>query len=460
MAKLHELSASELAGRIAAREVTSRQAVQAHLDRIREVNGYVNAVTVVLADAALEAADAADNGPIKGPLHGVPFTIKESIDCEGSATTLGIPALKHAFPRVDAPVVARMKAAGAIPIGRTNLSECGLRLGAGNPLRGTTLNPWNPNLTPGGSSGGDAAALATGMAPFGLGNDMGGFLRVPAYCCGVAALKPTAGRIPSARSLEPLDQGFAMQAMLVEGPMARTVADLRVGLSVLAGRDIRDPRSVSAPLQGPPAARKAALVTRIEGADIAPATLIAIREAGRILADAGWEVAETGPPELGLVTETWGRLMAIDMTVMLEAAGPILSEPLVRYMTRMCRFFDSARIPNGALHSARSRLSRVWSGYLAEYPVMIGPTLTRPPWPVDADLDPESGLPMLLEATRFITPGSLLGLPSVALPMGVADRVPAGIQIYADLWREDLCLEAAEAIENALPRITPIDPTW
>ena len=254
-------SATELAALIAAREVSSRDVVEAHLDRIDEVNGRVNAVTVVLGASALEAADAADaalavgSDAATGPLHGVPFTVKENIDCMGSATTHGIPALENSMPSKDAPVVARMKAAGAIVIGRTNLPEFALRLSTDNPLRGATLNPWNPLLTPGGSSGGDAAALATGMTPFGLGNDLGGSLRNPAYCCGVAALKPTAGRIPRAGSIPPLDGGIATQVMAVEGPMARTVADLRLGLQVLAGRDIRDPRSVDAPLHGPASLR-------------------------------------------------------------------------------------------------------------------------------------------------------------------------------------------------------------
>lgn len=178
-----------------------------------------------------------------------------------------------------------MKAAGAIVLGRTNLPEFALRLSTDNPLRGSTLNPWNPLLTPGGSSGGDAAALATGMTPFGLGNDLGGSLRSPAYCCGVAALKPTLGRIPRAGSIPPLDGGMATQAMAVEGPMARSVADLRLGLAVLAGRDVRDPRSVDVPLQGPaPPVRRAAVVTQIPGTELPPETIAEIERAGRILA--------------------------------------------------------------------------------------------------------------------------------------------------------------------------------
>jgi amidase len=453
------LSATELAALIASGDVSSREVVEAHLARIDDVNGYVNAITVVLSEAALAAADAADRGAAKGPLHGVPFTIKENIDCIGSATTHGVAALESSMPWRDAPVVSRMKAAGAIPLGRTNLPEFALRLCTDNPLRGPTLNPWNPCLTAGGSSGGDAAALATGMTPFGLGNDLGGSLRNPAYCCGVAALKPTGGRIPRAGSIPPLDFGWAMQTMAVEGPMARSVADLRLGLSVLAGRDIRDPRSVDAPLQGPaPVTRRAALVLQIPGAEMPAETTAEIERAGQILADAGWEVEEAEPPELELVTETWLKLLAIDFSVLMPRLRPIVSTRLYEYMMTLCRMNDVRDMPNSEIHAARSRLTRLWSEFFVRYPVAVGPTWTQLPWPVDADLEPGTGLQLVLDTVRFITPGNVLGLPSVALPTGAVDGLPTGIQIYADLWREDLCLEAAEIIEGGVDRPTPIDP--
>ena len=461
MHALCRLSATELAALIASRELSSREVVEAHLARIDEVNGHVNAVTVVLRQSALAAADVADavDGGARGPFHGVPFTVKENIDCVGSATTHGVPALEHSLPSRDAPVVARMKAAGAIVLARTNLPEFALRLSTDNPLRGSTLNPWNPLLTPGGSSGGDAAALATGMTPFGLGNDIGGSLRNPAYCCGVAALKPTTGRIPRAGSILPLDWGMAMQLMAVEGPMARSVADLRLGLSVLAGRDIRDPRSVDVPLAGPaPAVRRAALVTRIPGVEIPPETVAEIERAGRILAAAGWEVDSAEPPELELVTQTWLDVLSIDFSVMMPRLRPLVSRPVYDYVMRVCRLSDARDTPNSEIHATRSRLARLWSGFFAQYPVMVGPTWTQLPWRVDADLEPGTGVQLVLDTVRFITPGNVLGLPSVALPTGAAYGLPTGIQIYADLWREDLCLEAAEIVEGGVDRPTPIDP--
>jgi amidase len=462
MTELYQRTANELAQLIKDGEVSSQEVVQAHLNRINSINDYVNAVTVDLGETAMTAAVEADavlaaSGPI-GPLHGVPFTIKENIDCVGSATTNGIPVFSASMPVEDAPVVARMKAAGAIPIGRTNMPEMGLRLSTDNPLRGRTINPWHPTLTAGGSSGGDAAAIATGMTPFGLGNDIGGSLRNPAYCCGITSLKPTQGRIPHASSIEPKDAGMAVQAMLVQGPMARSVKDLKLGLSILSGRDIRDPRSVTASLEGPaPERKRAALVTEFPGIKLPDATLKAIQRAGKILVEAGYEVEAASPPELDQVTELWGNIFAIDFSEIVPLIQPIITPELGVTLGQLVER-SKPSVGNGAVHSARSRLIRLWSEFFVDYPVVIGPTWTQLPWEYAADLNPDMGLDLLLDTIKFITPGNVLGLPSVALPMGVADGLPTGIQIYSDLWREDLCLDAAELIESSIVFPTPIDP--
>jgi len=373
--------------------------------------------------------------------------------------THGLPSLRDALPYDDAPAVARLKAAGAIVVARTNTSEFGMRLCGSNPLHGRTLNPYDRRLTAGGSSVGDAAAVGTGMVPLGLGGDIGGSLRVPAECCGVAALKPTTGRVPFASSLAPRDFGMAGQAMLALGPIARHVADLRVALGVLAGRDIRDPRSVDAPLAGAePEARRAALVTALPGEPLPAATVAAIERAGASLAAAGWHVESATPPELTRVSDVFAKLLATDLSIIAPQAQPVISEALFEHLMRMCH---SARLPeasNYRLHSERSRLAREWSRFFAEYPVVIGPNWSVPIWPTDADLDPEHGIERLRQTVRFITPGNALGLPSVVLPMGVVNGLPTSAQIYADLWREDLCLAAAETIEAARGPIGPVDP--
>jgi amidase len=460
MNELCRRGASELAALIAAGDVSSREAVEAHLARIDEVNGTVNAVTLSLRDGALAAADAADATAKedRGALHGVPFTIKENVDCMGSPTTQGIPALADFLPERDAAVVARMKGAGGVPLARTNLPEMGMRIDTDNPLRGRTRNPWNPALTPGGSSGGEAAALATGMTPIGIGNDIGGSLRNPAYCCGIAALKPTVGRIPLA-AVNSGEYGGMSMALLTDGPMARSVADLRLGLGIMAGRDAVDPQSVDAPLAGPlPAPRRAALVTSIPGCELPAATLAAVRRGGEALAERGWEVEEAGVPELDLVNHIWGTILSIDMEAGLDDTKALVRPITYEYLLRIRDHFDPSKLPNAIVHTERTRLRAAWSAFFADYAVAVGPTWCSLPFACDADLHPERGLDVLLRALRFITPGNVLGIPAVALPTGVADGLPTGIQIYADLYREDLCLLAAETIEAACAMPTPIDP--
>lgn len=211
--QLWQRSAGELAKMIRAREVSSREVVDAHLQRIEQVNDHLNAVTIVLSDSAVKAAEAADKRTAEGadvpPLHGVPVTVKENIDLAGTPTTWGLAALEQAIPPQDAPIVERVRAAGAIPIGRTNLPEMGLRISTNNPLRGLTRNPWDPKLTAGGSSGGEGSAIASGMSPLGLGNDIGGSVRNPAFCCGITSIKPTQGRVPDATMIPRRTPGWA-----------------------------------------------------------------------------------------------------------------------------------------------------------------------------------------------------------------------------------------------------------
>ena len=219
MHELNQKSATELAELIKSKKVSSKEVVETHLERIEEVNPEINAITLTLEESAIklaEKADSASDEERNRPFHGVPMTIKENIDFLGTPTTNGVPFFAESMPPRNAPIVDRMLGAGAIPIGRTNLPEMGMRLDTDNPLRGRTFNPWNKGVTPGGSSGGEGAAIATGMSPFGLGNDIGGSLRNPAYCCGIASLKPTIGRIPFVNSIAPFEDMGISGAFLTD----------------------------------------------------------------------------------------------------------------------------------------------------------------------------------------------------------------------------------------------------
>ncbi|MCS5685973.1 MAG: amidase family protein, partial [Acidimicrobiales bacterium] len=330
---LWKRTANDLAQLIAAGEVSSLEVVDAHLDRIEEVNGWLNAVTRVLTDearaAAIDADAAVAAGDGLGPLHGVPCTVKENVDVSGTPTTQGLPAFAELIAPTDAPLVERLRGAGAIPIGRTNLPELGLRISTDNPLHGLTRNPWHPGRTAGGSSGGEGSAIASGMSPLGLGNDIGGSVRNPAFCCGIASIKPTHGRLP-AYSVFEHDQNppLASQVMLTDGPMARSVADLRTAMEVLHGRDPRDPRSVTVPLDGPDTHRRVAIVHSVPGANCHPSVIDGVWRAASALADVGWEVVESTPPEMERCSDVWAYLLAADVEVLMETARPILSEEL------------------------------------------------------------------------------------------------------------------------------------
>jgi amidase len=229
------------------------------------------------------------------------------LTCAGTPTTQAVPALAEAVALVDAPQVERLRAAGAIPFGRTNLPDFGLRVHTDSSLHGLTRNPWNPQRSAGGSSGGEAAALATGMTPLGLGNDLGGSLRNPAHCCGIASIKPSTGAVPAATVIPPEDMPISFQLMAVEGVMARRVADVRAGFIAVAGQHPRDPLSVPAVFADmtPGERPRIAVLAEPPGGSTHPEVAAAVRRAADALANDGFEVAEAVPPDYEQAIELW-----------------------------------------------------------------------------------------------------------------------------------------------------------
>lgn len=463
--ELWRMGATELAEAIRSREISSKEVIESHLGRIEAVNPSINAVTTVLAEQARQAAEAADRQVAVGGgqpvLHGVPFTVKENIDLIGAPTTQGLTALVNSYPVRDAPVVERLRAAGGIPIAHTNCPTIAVRWHTDSELWGATVNPWDRARTPGASSGGEAAALATGMSPLGLGNDMLGSLRWPAQCCGVAALKPTLGRIPHAASIEPIDSPIGVQLLAVEGPMARRVSDLRTAFEVLAGPTWRDPWSVPAPLRGPQMTRpvRVALVVDPEALGTAEQVQGGVRRAAEALTDAGYIVEEIEPPSISAAAETLlGMLNTPDIRAAWQLMSPLMPADAQRFLSA---FYDVAGDPDPvkALQSFTSRQSllRAWGEFQEEHPLIVGPISTAIPFEVGTDLD-EGRVAETVRDMRMAVAVNALGLPAVVLPVGLGDGLPQAVQIIGPRYREDLCLDAAEAIEERVGTLTPIDP--
>ena len=468
MSEIWQLSASELAQRIARRQLSSVEVVDAHLARIDEVNPALNALVRVLADEARAGAALADKklaaGEAVGPLHGVPFTVKENIDMAGLPTTWGVPALAQAVVPADAPVVERMRAAGAIPIGRTNLPDMGLRVHTHSSLHGLTRNPWHPGRTAGGSSGGEAAALASGMSPIGLGNDIGGSLRNPANACGIASIRPSAGRVPDAGYVPAEDRLLAVQLMNVQGPMARRVSDVRLGLRMLMGAHPRDPWSIDAPFDGPLLAKpiRVAVVPEPPGGSTDPKIATTVRRAAQALTEAGYVVEEACPQRYEDTVNCWTRLIMGDFGSVLGMLAPMMGPDANAFVNNF-----NETVPPLAdvaawshLMVERDGIARAWSTFMADRPLLLSPTWTQLPFEHGFDAATPAGTAATKELMRPVVPANLLGLPSACVPAGrdEATGLPIGVLVTGRRLREDLCLEAAEAIEARLGLATPIDP--
>jgi amidase len=465
IADLCLMSAAELAEAIRLRQVSSQEVVEAHLRRIEVVNPAINAVTVVLGEQALEAAKAADRAIARGgdlpPFHGVPFTIKGNIDVAGTPTTLGLKALTGAYPRIDAPAVERLKTAGAIPIGRTNLPNLAVRWHTDSELWGATLNPWDRSRTPGASSGGEAAALATGMSPLGIGNDGLGSLRWPAQCCGVSTLKPTLGRIPDASTAGPEFAAIGPKLTAVIGPMARRVADLRAAFEVMAGPTWRDPWTVPVPLRGPEPTKpiRVALVVDPVGLGTARQVQEGVRKAAQALVDAGYVVDEIEPPS---IDEAAKALLVMLSTPGMRAAWQLISPTLPADTKRfMSAFFEVAENPDSVTAAqsfvTRHSLLRGWGEFQQTHPLIVAPIFTDVPFEAGSDLA-DGAVPETIRGMRMAMAVNALGLPAVAVPVGIGDGLPQVVQVIGPRYREDMSLDAAAALEERLGIITPIDP--
>jgi amidase len=382
----------------------------------------------------------------------VPVTIEVNVDTAGHATTDGIAAARGHVATTDSPLVRSLREAGAVIVGRSNTPAFSLRWFTDNDLHGRTLNPFDPAVTPGGSSGGAAVAVATGMGPVAHGNDYGGSIRHPAWACGVVGLRTTVGRVPSHKASAP-QRVMTNQMMSVQGPLTRSVADARLALQVMAQGSPLDPQWVPAPLDHPPAIRPltVAVFRRHPAFDADPTVVAAIEQAANWLAAAGCAVEEAAPLHFEEGAQLWRQLVMDDLRRSAQPAVEAVGDEGVRSALRGYLAGLPALDRDQTLEAQTRRFSicRDWAVFLDRFDVLLMPVSWQRQFPVDADKGPPEAVHRLLAAQSPLLGTAMMGLPGLSVPTGLAGGLPTGVQLVATRFREDRCLRAGELVERA-----------
>ncbi|UGV41370.1 amidase [Methanococcoides orientis] len=454
MDKIIYSSAKALAQSIRAKEISSEEVVEAYLQQIEEVNPELNAIVQLQANEAREQARKADaalaRGDIKGPLHGVPFTVKDNAEIKGIICTSGTKGRSSFVPAQDATIVTRMKDAGGILLGKTNLPELALALESDNLVYGRTSNPYDLSRTSGGSSGGEASIIAAGGSPLGLGNDAGGSIRLPSHFCGIAGIKPTAGRVPLTGHF-PTPFGHIVQ-LWQAGPMARFVEDLILTLPIIAGVDWRDPAIAPMPLGDPDKVEinklRAAVYTDNGIIPPTPETAKVVMKTLRVLSDAGMDVTEDMPE--GIEQSFWleNAMFEADagywIEKSLEAAGTTEIHPWTKVTLEECHAEAGSSADFSELLIQLDIFRSKMLSFMENYDVMICPVCAYPAIPHGTWLEN-------FPAFSYTMTYNLTGWPAAVVRAGTSpEGLPIGVQVVARPWREDVALAVVQYIEKVL----------
>ncbi|MEE9313030.1 MAG: amidase family protein [Rhizobiaceae bacterium] len=464
MSELWRMSATETATLVKNKEVSAVEVTKAALGRLEDVNPSINAVIYELPEEAMKAAEAVDKkiaaGEDAGPLAGVPVTTKLSVDQKGTATTNGLQLQMELIATQDTPVIANMRDAGAVIIGRTNTPAFSLRWFTRNLAHGATINPHNSKITPGGSSGGASSATAAGIGAIGHGTDIAGSIRYPAYACGLHGLRPTLGRIPSANS-SGADRNIGAQLMAVSGPIARTVADVKLGFEVMAKGSSRDPWWVPVPLEMPAQEKKIALAINPSGMKVDRHVEAALRDAASRLEAAGWSVEEVAIPDMReacrLQIVLWMAEFRGNAEAIFAAEGDPDAIAVYQNISRHAGEPDLDAVLDAL--QKRVTLMREWKLFFDQYPLVLCPVSGEQPFPDHLDVESLEAFDRVFEAQlpQIATP--FMGLPGLAVTTGIGENnIPIGVQLLASHFREDMLLAAGEDIESAGPSFPVVTP--
>ncbi len=463
------LGAAQIAARVAERKVSATEVAEAALARLDAVNPRLNAVVDHRPDEVLARAAEVDaalaRGEPQGPLAGVPIVIKVNVDQAGFATTNGLTIQKDLIAKSNSPVVDSLLAAGAVIVGRTNTPAFSYRWFTNNKLHGHTYNPRNRALTPGGSSGGSASAVAAGICAIGHGTDIAGSVRYPAYACGVHGIRPSLGRVAAWNASSP-ERTIGGQITAVSGPIARNVADLRIALAAMSAPDARDPWYVPAPLVGPDAPRRAAVCLRPDGLETTSEVAAALQDAAERLRDAGWQVDEIDevPPMRAAADDQIALWVGDGYQAQLANAEREGDLGALTALEGQAEIAD--RIKTIADFSAvlvrRATVTRKWQMFFADrYPVLLLPVSAELPFEDNLDLQGAEAYARVWAAQMTMIALPFVGLPGLTVTtalLGEKRDTPVGVQIVAARFREDLCFTAGEAIEARGAPIEVADP--
>jgi amidase len=456
-----------MAQQIRAKKLSPIELVQAHLARIEKLNPKINAYVHVDADRAIDQARAAEIAVMRnqdtGPLHGVPISIKSSISVSGMPYEAGSTLRVGAVGETDAPLVRRLRRAGAIVLGVTNTPEFLMAWETDNLLYGRTNNPWDLSRTAGGSSGGEAAAIASGCSAGGVGSDGGGSIRVPAHFCGICGLKPTPGRIPATGHFPQSVGPFAHLGVV--GPMARTVADVKLLFEIMQGPDVGDPSAAPVPVRWPDQHElKKTRIGYFEDDGRTPITVetrAAVQRAAAVLSDAGFEVEAFRPAGLDKIRQLWWQFFGI--------AGGLLLGPMVRgresELSPILKEFN-AWVAAENPHTAQTLLD-TWIErdlvrmqifeQMNEFPVLLCPVASIPAFRHgERHWNVEGTNVEYLDAWSYCEWFNLLGMPAATIPVSrSSEGLPIGVQIVARPWEEELVLSVSELIDAARGFMSP-----
>lgn len=461
--ELWQLSACDLAQGIREKQFSSEEVMSSVISRIDAHNPRLNAIVEDYREEAMIAAKEADravsSGEEVGELHGVPVTIKTNVDVVGKPTPNGLPAFADSIAPADTPVVSNLKKSGAIIIGRTNTPELSMRFTTDNPLHGRTLNPWNEDASPGGSSGGASSAAAAGFGPIHHGNDIAGSLRCPAFSCGLATVKPTFGRVPTWLPSAPAERGMLAQLISVQGAICREVRDVRLATRLMAQADPRDPLWMPVPFDSwPEIPQPIRIGVTLEnyGHPIHTEIVDSIERAAVYLADAGYVVEQVTTPSVDDAAKSWLRYVGNEIKTFLMPVAIEHGSSTIKQIFEW--FFEIGDVQDAEDYrigiKERSAMTREWNLLLEKYPLILSPYLMQPTGEWDSDTKNIEEIRKFLNAGIYSLCVSWLSLPAGLVPIGMANGLPAGVQIIGRRFREDLILDAMQTIEDQVGVLT------